>query len=503
MRKTLLFFLALSVVIPLTSALAQDKDAIVIGTTDRIVTLDPANAYDYFSCNVIRNIMSGLVDYKLGTSEIVPALAESWDVSPDGLTYTFRLRKGVKFSDGSPFDARAVKFSIERAIKLNGEPAFLLSDVIDRVEVVDDYTVRFLLKYPFSPFLSLVAFTIAFPVSPASYNDKDFSDVGIGIGPYRVKKWVKDVELILEANPNWYGAPPKSKVVVIRFYESAQSLKAAIKKGEVDLAYRTLNPEDILALKGSDKFKVYESESPFIRYLAFNAKREPFNDPSVRRAIAYAIDRSMIVKRVFKDSMISLYSLIPMGMWGEVKAFPEYDRGKAIELLRNVGYSETKPLHIELWYTPVYYGSAESDVAQMLKLMLEATGIIRVELKYSEWATYVEDFERGKMGLFLLGWYPDYLDPDGYLWPLVHSSGSPNLGSFYSNPKMDELLLVARQIPHREGRAKVYGEVQRLLAEEVPYIPLWQAKQYCVAKAEVKGILLEPTQIFRYYLIYK
>ncbi|MBC7332509.1 MAG: peptide ABC transporter substrate-binding protein, partial [Synergistetes bacterium] len=307
-------------------AFAQEKDFIVIGTTDKIVTLDPANAYDYLSCNIIQNIMSGLVDYKPGTSEIVPALAKKWEVTPDGLVYTFYLRKGLKFADGAVFDAKAVKFSIDRVFKLNGDPAFLLTEVIDKVEVVDDYTVKIRLKYPFAPFLSVLAFTVAFPVSPNSYNDKEFSDVGIGIGPYKIKKWTKDVELVLEANPNWYGAPPKSKMVVIRFYENAQSLRMAVEKGEVDVAYRTLNPEDILDLKKSDKVRVYEGESPVIRYIVFNAKKEPFNNVDVRRAIAYAIDRSMITKRVFRDTAMPLYSMIPMGMWGHVDVFPQQSR---------------------------------------------------------------------------------------------------------------------------------------------------------------------------------
>lgn len=484
-------------------AFSQEKDSIVIGTTDKIATLDPANAYDYLSCNVIRNIMTGLVDYRPGTSRITPALAERWEISPDGLIYTFYLRKGIKFSDGAPFNANAVKFSIERAIKLDGDPAFLLAEVIESVEAVDEYTVGIKLRYPFAPLLSLMAFTVAFPVSPNSYSDKEFSDVGVGIGPYKVKKWTKDVELVLEANPNWYGAPPKSKHVVIRFYDSAQSLRRAIEKGEVDIAYRTLNPEDILDLKKSDKLKVYEGEGPFIRYLVFNAKKEPFTNANVRRAIAYAIDRDMITKRVFKDTTSPLYSMIPVGMWAHLDVFPKYDKERAVELLKKEGYSESKTLGIELWYTPTHYGSTEADVAQMIKLMLEATGVIRVDIKYAEWTTYVEYIEKGMMGLFLLGWYPDYLDPDEYTWPFVHSSGSPSMGSFYSNPGMDELLSRARQIPHEEGRAKVYEEVQRLLAEEAPYIPLWQARQYCIAKPDVKGVLLEPTQIFRYYLLYK
>ncbi|MCS7234075.1 MAG: ABC transporter substrate-binding protein [Synergistetes bacterium] len=502
MRKAVLAILA-GLLLLSGYAFAQEKDTIVIGTTDRIVTLDPANAYDYLSCNVIRNIMSGLVDYKPGTLEIVPALAERWEISSDGLIYTFYLRKGVKFSDGTLFNARAVKFSIDRVFKLNGDPSFLLTDVIDSVEVVDDYTVRIKLRYPFAPLLSVMAFTVSFPVSPNAYNDREFSDIGVGVGPYKVRKWTKDEELILEVNPNWYGPAPKAKVIVIRFYENSQSLKVAIEKGEVDIAYRTLNPEDILDLKKDDKLKVYEKESPAIRYIVFNVKREPFNNINVRRAIAYAIDREMITKRVFKDTAFPLYSMIPVGIWGRLDVFPKYDREKAIGLLRGAGYSESKPLSIELWYTPTHYGFMEADVAQMLKLMLEATGIIRVDVKYAEWATYVEYFERGIMGIFLLGWYPDYIDPDDYIWPFVHSSSSPSLGSFYSNPKMDEILLRARQTPHVEGRSKVYEEAQRLLAEEVPYIPLWQLKQYCVAKPEIKGILLEPTQIFRYYLLYR
>ena len=505
MRKWLIIGLVVSLSVALLSgiALARAKSFVVIGTTDKIVSLDPAKAYDYLSCNILQNVMSGLVDYKPGTANIVPALAERWKISKDGKVYTFYLRKGLKFSDGTPFNAQAVKFSIDRVFKLKGDPAFLLTEVVKKVEVVDDYTVKITLKYPYAPFLSVLAFTVAFPVSPKAYNDKEFSDVAVGIGPYKIKKWTRDVELVLEANPDWYGSPPKAKLVVIRFYQSAQSLRMAVEKGEVDVAYRTLNPEDIIAIKKEGKLKVYEGNSPVIRYIVFNAKKDPFNKVIIRKAIAYAVNRSLITKRVFRDTAVPLYSMIPMGMWGHIDALPKHDMKKAVELLKKAGYDKDHPLEVDLWYTPTHYGSTEADVAQMLKLMLEATGVIKVNIKYAEWATYVDYFLKGNLGFFLLGWYPDYLDPDDYMWPFLHSSGSPSLGSFYSNPKMDEFLLKARQLSDQSERAKVYEEAQKLLAEEAPYIPLWQAKQYCVAKPNVKGILLEPTQIFRYYLIHK
>jgi len=498
MRKFLVFLIVVLALMVLA------KDFIVVGTTDKIRSLDPARCYDYFSSNILQNVMVGLVDYKIGTSILKPMLAESWDVLDGGKTYVFHLRKDAVFEDGTPIDAHVFKYSFDRAIKLNGDPAFLLSDVVEKTEVVDDYTFKVTLKYPFSAFISVLGYTVAYPVNPKVYPENEFyEDVPSASGPYKVKEWIRDVRIVLEENPKFFGEKPKTKVIIINFYESAATLRLALETGEIDVAYRHLDPRDIIDLKGREDIVVYEGASPQIRYLVINVTQKPFDDERVRKAIAYAVDRKRIIEDVFVGLAKPLYSLIPEGMWSHKNVFPERDLEKARELLKEAGYDENHPLTIDLWYTPTHYGTTEADVAQVLKESLEETGVIKVTIKYAEWSTYIDYFLEGAMGLFLLGWYPDYLDPDDYVWPFLSESGAKSLGSFYSSKFVEELMIKARGFTGESARIPFYEKVQNILAEDVPYIPLWQGVATCAAKKSVKGILLEPTQIFRYYILYE
>lgn len=498
MRK---FFTFLIIVLALV---AFAKDFIVVGTTDKIRSLDPARCYDYFSSNILQNIMVGLVDYKIGTSILKPMLAESWETLDGGKTYIFHLRKDAVFEDGTPIDAHVFKYSFDRAIKLNGDPAFLLSDVVEKTEVVDDYTFKVTLKYPFSAFVSVLGYTVAYPVNPKVYPENAFyEDIPSASGPYKIKEWIRDVRIVLEENPKFFGEKPKTKVIIINFYESAATLRLALETGEIDVAYRHLDPRDIIDLKEREDIVVYEGASPQIRYLVINVTQKPFDNNKVRKAIAYAVDRKRIVEDVFVGLAKPLYSMIPEGMWGHKNVFPERDLEKAKQLLKEAGYDENNPLVIDLWYTPTHYGTTEADVAQVLKEALEETGVIKVTIKYAEWSTYIDYFLEGAMGLFLLGWYPDYLDPDNYVWPFLSESGAKSLGSFYSNKFVEELMIKARGFTGESARIPFYEKVQDILAEDVPYIPLWQGVATCAAKKSVKGILLEPTQIFRYYILYK
>ena len=484
------------------------KNKIVVGTTDKITTLDPANAYDYLSCNVIMNVFDGLVRYKLGTTELEPGLAASWEISENGTVYTFHLREGVKFHDGSEFNATVVKWSIERVINLKGDPAFLLADIVDKVEVVDRYTVKITLKYPFSAFLSIMAFTVSFPVSMKSFPENEFSDVAIGTGPFKVKEFKRDEYLILERNEEYWdpARKPKVKYVVIKFYASATALKQALEAGEIDIAYRTLLPIDIQSYieTNGTNFYILESVSPFIRYIVINTQTVP---KEVRQAIANAINRTEIVETVFLGQAIPLYSMVPIGMWSHIDAFEEkWGVGPNVtrvqELMAKLGYNETNKYKLDLWYTPTHYGDTEDDIAVLLEHQLEATGVFDVTLKYAEWSTYVDQIEKGVMPVFLLGWYPDYLDPDDYLYPFLYSAASPYLGAFYNNSEVDQLLEQARMSTDIDERTDLYEQVQMILAEDCPYIPMFQGKQYVVFKKGVGGVMLDPTQNFYYFTLY-
>ena len=505
MKRYTVFAVALLLLVSVVSIFAiSAKDYVILGTTDKITSLDPAKAYEYFSCNILQNVMTGLVEYIPGTTKIVPALAKSWEISPDGMTYTFHLKKGLKFSNGDPINAAAFKYSIDRVIRLNQNPSFLLADVVKDVKVIDDLTFQIHLKYPFAPFINILAFTVSYPVDPKVYPaDKVYNGLPVASGPYMVKKLMRGQEIELVRNPNYYGKPAKTPIILIKIYRAANNLYMALLNGEIDVAYRTLLPQQFAQIQKNPRFKSYVGKSPFIREVVFNVDVKPFNNSKVREAISYAINREQIVKEVFKSQVVPLYTLIPDGMWGHKSVMPKYDPQKAIEILKSLGYSKTNPLKISLWYTPSHYGSTESDVALTIKNDLEATGYVKCDVKYAEWATYIDYLTKGIMGMFLLGWYPDYFDPDDYMWPFLESKASPSMGSHYSNKTVDQLLLDARLLNDIPGRTALYDTVQDLMAKDTPYVPLFQGEQHVVAKPNIGGIIMDPVQIFRYYLLYK
>ncbi len=479
---------------------------IVIGVTDKITELDPANAYDFYTWEVLNNIMGGLMRYKPGTTQLEPYLAESYEIKNNGTVYIFHLRKDLKFADGTPCTAYDVVRSIKRVMKIQGDPSWLVTDFVKDVKALDKYTVEFDLKKPVSYFLALVATPPYFPVSPKYDPDKiDPDQTAGGVGPYRIVKWVRDQELILEANP-YFFEKPKTDRIVIRFYKDATTLRLALQRGDVDIAWRTLSPVDIMTLKKDPNVKVYEVPGAFIRYLVLNLNMSPTNNKLVRQAIAYAINRTDIAERVYMGTVEPLYSLIPKGMWSHLDVFKKYGDGnieKARELLKKAGYDEHHKLKLVLWWTPTHYGDTEKDLAQVIKEQLEKTGVIEVQLKSAEWSTFVDYERKGVMMMSLLGWYPDYLDPDDYMTPFLKSGSNKWLGNGYSNPKMDEILEKAATTTDIKERTKLYEEAQKILAEDVPIIPLVQGKLFVVAKKNIKGIELDPTMILRYWTLEK
>ena len=490
-----------------TTAAPSKAETVIIGTTDKVTDLDPANAYDFFTWEVLSNIMDTLVKYKPGTDQIVPAIAESWEVKENGTVWIFHLRKDVKFCDGTPVTAKDVVRSIKRVMRINGDPAWLVTSFVEDVKALDDYTVEFKLKHPTSFFLALLATPPYAVVSPKYPPDKIVSDATWGgAGPYCIKEFKRDEYLVLEANPYYYGEKPKTKKIIIRFYKDATTLRLALENGEIDIAWRTLRPNDYKEL-AKEGYKVIEVPGTFIRYIVVNVKMPPVDNKLVRQAIAAAINRQQLAEVVFMGTMEPLFSLVPKGLWSHVDVFKEkYGDGNielAKKLLRQAGYSEQNKLKLVLWFTPTHYGDTEANLAQLIKQQLEATGMIEVELRSSEWATYVDQLRKGQMMLALLGWYPDYIDPDDFLTPFLHSGANKWTGSGYSNPEVDKLLDEAVRITDQQKRAELYKKVQEILAEDVPIIPLLQGKLYIVTQKNVYGIKVGPTMLLPYYTIYK
>jgi peptide/nickel transport system substrate-binding protein len=513
------------------------KDTLIMGTTDSVEScLDPARAYDFFGFEIVQALGSPLVEYKAGATgsvdDIIPALATSWDVSADGLMWTFNLRQGVMFDSEREFTADDVKYTFDRGIGIaDPDGAFVgvgIGDVIDSVTVVSKYVVKFELKIPFAAFLSLMAFQACYIVDPQyapmsgsswSINDVVLYEDGdargsnpMGLGPYTLKSWTrvagKDTEMSLEANPLYWNAAggyPKTKNIVINFYADSPGLALAITAGDVDVAFRQLSTSDINTMKTNPDLKVWEGTGAFIQYLCMQQKYAPFDNPAIRGAIAAALDRTQLVETVFQGQAQELYSMIPVGMFGHTNAFEAYgDPNYTLtrELLDLFGYNENNKLSFTLWYETSGHYPQSPQQALVLKDALEASGVISVSLESRDWAAYRTARQQEIMQAYILGWYPDYIDPDDYIFPFVHSSGGSWIHHNYANPEMDKLIEWARGNTTASARESLYAQIQDLMVADAAIIPLYQGGAYAVSKTNVDGIYLDITQNWRHWLVY-
>ncbi len=522
-----------------------NKSTIIIGTTDAVqTTIDPQDAYDYWGELLINNLGAPLVDFAPGTTDtspsaLQPALATHWSVSSDGLTYTFILRSGLKYDDGTPFNSTDVKYSFERGIALANPEGPIVGigygSIIDSIATPNATAVVFHLKAPFSAFLSLMTFAGSYPINPTkapmpahphpgtltgtvnyTANNPSASNPN-GLGPYTLTEWTrqgtKDQEMTLQANHNYWNYPayPKTDKIIIKFFTDSTALTAAIKSGDVDIAYRQFTTSDIQSLQSTSGLTVYPSAGAFIQYLVLNQALAPYNNTLVRQALAASMNRTDLIKTVFAGTATPLYSQIPIGMFSHTDAFKtRYGVGPNYTMVRNLlaqaGYNQNNKLAVDLWYETTGHYPQSPDQALVLKQDFEASGVISVTLHGVDWPTMGANRQAGNMGMFIMGWYPDFIDPYDYTYPFLSSSGASWLNDGYNSTTMDNLITQAYQSPSTSQAATLYGQVQTLEATDVPMIPMYQGGSNCcgaVAKTTVHGIYLDVTLIFRLAPIYE
>ncbi|WP_338017027.1 ABC transporter substrate-binding protein [Myxacorys almedinensis] len=486
---------------------------ITVGTTATISTIDPADAYSIFAGNLLYNLGDRLYGYKVGTSELEPQLATALPtVSSDGLTYTIPLRKGVVFHDGTRFDAKAMEFSLQRFIQNGGSPAFLLSDAVDTIAATapDQLTIK--LKKPFAAFPSLLAFSGACAVSPTAYEIKEGAfkpATFVGTGAYKLVKYGTD-SLKLDAFDQYWGQKPANRGVDVQFFSSAANLFNAFRTGAIDVAYQGMALSQIESLQEKAAiagWKIVERSGSGINYLTLNLKSQPLDKVEVRQAIAAVIDRSILQNRVFQGQVEPLYSLIPATLEEQKPVFqrngdPNAEVAKA--LLAKVGYSETNPLNVEFWY--------RSNVVNDQLVALTLTAIVRkqlgklmqLDLKSVESTTAYRNLDKGAYPIFLLDWTPDFLDSDNYIQPFMECTkgsqtgceegASVSQGSYYYSDRVNTLIDQSRQVQNPAVRNQIFAELQTILRQDVPFIPLWQNKDYLFIQKNIQGATLEVTQ---------
>ncbi|GAB1538837.1 ABC transporter substrate-binding protein [Scytonema sp. NUACC21] len=503
---------------------ASREGRITVGTTQKPRTLDPSDAYELSSIGLIYNMSDRLYYYEPGTTQIKPQLATALPkVSQDGLTYTIPLRQGVLFHDGTQFDAKAMAFTIERFIKNGGKPSFLLADVVDTVQATGDYELTIKLKQPFAAFPSLLAFPGVCPLSPKSYeigNGKFQPNIFVGTGPYKLAQYGTD-SIRFDVFDKYWGEKPLNQGINLQILTSPANLFNSFRTGAVDVAYLSLEPDQIRSLEDSAKkgdWQAITAQGSVVSYLVLNRNQKPLDKPEVRQAIALVIDRPVINERVLFNQAEPLYSMVPTTFDVSQPLFKEkYGDGnieKAKQLLTAAGFNAQNPLQVQIWYPSS--SPTRSLTAEILKGYADEKmeGLLQFQINTVESATFFKSISKGLYPAALLDWYPDFLDADNYIQPFLQcpkgsdaagceQGGSQTQGSFYYSEKMNKLIELQRKEQNPEARKKVLADIQAQVVTDVPYVPLWQTKDYAFARKGVNGVQLDPTQNLVYKTITK
>ncbi len=467
-------------------------------------TLFPISGTTTTVFNIMRLMYEPLftVDEK---GKIRPLLAISYSISKDGLVYTVKLRKGVKFQDGTPFNATAVKFTFQKIL----DPHILCptrSDfaALKEVKVVDPYTVQFILKYPYAPFLTVLASGSASIISPTSFHKLgskvNTAPYGLGTGPYEFEKWVRGQKIVLKRNPNYWGKKPFFDEVVFYVVPDPQTREAKLLSGELDMILQPPSA-DIQRLEQAQHVVVQKILSTRVMFIGINTQWGPLKSRKVRQALNYAVDKEAIIKDVLFGLGEPMDSVLPNFTLGHVKLPPyTYDPQKAKELLKEAGYPNGFKV---ILYTPVGRYLFDKEVAQAIGQYLRNVGI-QVEVRpIADWPTYVHMLlapkNETKLQLFLVGWAPDVPDPHNYLYQRFHSSQMPPNGFnfvFYNNTEVDKLLDEGVRATDPSVRAEIYGNVSKILWEDAPNIYLYLQYFVVVHTDRLKGVKLLPYEMF-------
>lgn len=502
---------------PTTSA-TTEKQVLVYGSVGSPVNLEPGNITDGNSLIVQQQIYDRLLEFKPGTTDLQPSLATSWSVSPDGKTWTFKLRPGVKFHDGTDFDAEAVKFNVERwwdakdpngyrnAGKsyeiwqqlfggFKGDPNSLLQDF----KVVDKSTIQFVLKQPFAAFPAAIGsgfFGMASPtaIKKAGANYGTPNSLAVGTGPFIFKEWRTGDRVTLAKNPNyWQKDLPKTNQLVIRFVTDPAARLAQLRAGQIDFTV-DLAPDQIKEIQGDANLVAVPRPSFNVGYLALNTSYKPLADVRVRQAIDLAINKQQIVQAFWGDLGETSPHFIPSILsWAQSKNLTKREQNpqKAKELLTQAGYPNG--FDLELWYMPVSrpYFPTPKPIAEAFAADLSAIGI-RVKLNTKDWAAYIADRKKTPgFQAFMLGWTADYGDPDSFYYPHFGPGGTVDIGN-WKNDKVIQLLNQGRATGDQTARAKIYAQVDEILHQEAVRLPIVHSQPLLAKRKNIEGWLPSP-----------
>jgi peptide/nickel transport system substrate-binding protein len=492
--------------------MARVKDAVV---------LDPSHATDGISLNTTSEVMENLVTFKPGSFDVVPALASKWSANAAGTIWTFALRPGATFADGTPADAAAVKFNFDRW-RLPNDPnrgSFDYSyyadmfggfpGVIRDVRVTAPATVVLELAHPFGPFLRDIAMPSFAIGSPAAIkaDAKAFELKPVGSGPYAVSEWVRDDHITLTANPSYGGTleKPKFATVVIRDIPDQATSVLSIEKGDIQILTDP-RADDAKTLAQQKGIRIVDQPSNNLAYLALNVEKKPFDKLLVRQAVAYAIDSTAIAKGLYAPGTIVAGNWTPPQMLGENPAVKPYvrDVARAKALLKAAGLPNGFSTNMFYPTAPRPYMPEPQRLAETLQAQLKDAGIF-VTLEPYEFGVFLSKVRNGDHETCLIGWSGDNGDPDDFFYPLLDQDsahkGTAQNYSFWRDPTFHALMLAGQSTVDEAKRKAAYMRANAMVHDQVPAVPLVHTVVPVALSTSIKGFVPSPDTRYHFELI--
>ena len=486
-----------------------ESDTLVFGRNKDALTLDPAVSSDGMSLTVTHVIYEGLTRYRPGSFDIEPSLATSWSSSADGRTWTFHLRRNVRFHDGTPFDAAAVKFNFERwrdprnpyhawgfftyyGSQFGGFPGR-----IKAVVARDAQTVEIVLSEPVAPLLAdlaMPAFGIASPTALAKEREH-FAQAPVGTGPYELAEWVKDDHITLARFDGYWGRKARIRTVVLRDIPDAATTMLLLRRGDLD-GWEYPTPDSLEQVAADPHLRIFHQPPNAVSFVALNNLKHPFDDARVRLAINQAIDRASIVAHFYDPTASVARDFLPAAVWpsgGEVAH--AYDPAAARRLLARAGYPHG--FTTTLWYatTPRPYLPEPERVAEAIQADLRDVGI-DARLQGFEWGVYLQKVENAEHDICLSGWTGDNGDPDNFLYvPLdednAHPPGAYNL-AFWRNSAFHADVIAAQRVSGLAQRSRLYLQALAIVRDQSPVVTIAHTSAPIIFRADVRGYVPSP-----------
>nr|MBC7245675.1 ABC transporter substrate-binding protein [Chloroflexota bacterium] len=485
---------------------------VMVMNMDDVVTLDPHHAYETTNLMIHNSTYDTLVEFRAGDlTKVAPRLADRWEVSADGLTYTFYLHPGVKFTSGNPVTAEDVRFSWMRLKNIKDNPAFY-ADIVADVQVVNDTTVKVILTEPSPAFLAICAAPAMCIVdskvvkehggtdaADADQTDKakDWLDQNsAGSGPFILTKWTPKAEIILEANPNYWRGKPKLGKVIIKHVADPTTALQMLQRGDADMV-ESLDVDLVEQAKADPNLQVIIGQTLNQNYLAMTSNPElskPLSDKRVRQAIALSVDYDGLIKALLRGYGSRAPSIIPLGILGVDPAMTQgRNLEKAKALLKEAGYE--KGFEVELCYgsNPV-----RETIAAKLKSDLAEVGIT-VNLKPMEQSVYLSEMRAQKLAFCFGGWTPDYLDPT--MWTDYFSYHDRGIAKrmWYNNPEAERYAKIVGTELDPAKREQAIKDLQKVLMDDMPFTMLYQNQQIVAMNKAVKGFAYHPVHFVSFF----